>query len=242
MRLFHKTLGNYLTTPNWLSQVLAQANPIIDHGNLWLRLCSKCIMENEISEQEHEQVLDLLSQPNFREWNPSETQDPTPMSSNTTIRLAKAISRSVPIDWALAFLACALADIPAHVELVSSRANALQVDCVKDALASRLMQLHPVRARLRTYEAPLPACKCYMRYMESDLTYEGHNFHPAQRANLVAMAHDWAGLFSLDAIHDPPLANDTEASFYRRCIKWSPSLLLRALMFLMPTRSICSLC
>jgi len=219
VRLFHKTLDNYLTTSNWLNQVLTQANPIVDPERLWLRLCSKCIMENEISEQEHKQVLDLLSYPSIRTQNPSEIHDPTLMSSKA-IRLAKTLSGSIPIDRGLAFLACALADLPAHVDFVSPRAKALQVGCVKDALSSHLMQLHPIRTRLRTYEAPLPACKCYTYYADSDLTYDGHNFQPAQRANFVAMAHRWPELFSLDPIHDPPATNGTEAVFYERCIKW----------------------
>ncbi|KAK5080021.1 hypothetical protein LTR70_009031 [Exophiala xenobiotica] len=220
VRLFHKTLDNYLTTSNWLNQVLTQANPAIDPEHLWLRLCSKCIVENEVSEQEHKQVLNLLSRPNIRTENPSKVHDPTPTSSKSAIRLAKAISGSVPIDWVLAFLACALADLPAHLELVSPRVDALKVEYVENALASRLMQLHPIRARLRTYEAPLSACKCIMAYPEWDLTFDGHNFDSAQRANLVAMAHEWLELFSLNTVHDPPAANGTEAIFYERCIKW----------------------
>lgn len=220
VRLFHKTLDSSLTTSNWLNQVLTLANPTIDTEHLWLRLCSKCIVENEISEQEHKQVLDLLSYRSIRTQNLSEVHNPTLTSSKTAIRLAKAVSGSVPTDLTLAFLACALADLPAHIELVSPRADALKVGCMEDALASRLVQLHPVRARLRTYEAPLPACKCRTYYAASDLTYDGHDFTAAQRANLVAIAHEWPELFSLNSIHDPPATNGTEAVFYERCIKW----------------------
>jgi len=220
MRLFHKTLENYLTTSNWLNQVLTRADPSIHPEYLWLRLCSKCITGNEISEQEHKQVVDLLSQPDFHRRELSETRGPPLPSNETAMRLAEAFTGSVPTDWSLAFLACAVANLPAHIELVSPRENALNIDCVKDALASRMMQLHPVRIRLRTFEAPLPGCRCYLQYAEWDPAYTGHDFQPAQRANLVAMTHEWPELFSLDAIRDPSAADSTEAVFYQRCIDW----------------------
>lgn len=220
VRLFHKTLENYLTASNWLNQALTRADPTFHPENLWLRLCSKCITENEISEHEYKQVVDLLPQPDLHRRKLSETRGPPLPSNETAIRLAEAFSGSVPTDWSLAFLACAVANLPAHIELVSPRENALNIDCVKDALASRMMQLHPVRVRLRTFEAPVPGCRCYLRYAEWDPTYAGHDFQPAQRASLVAMTHEWPELLSLDAICDPRAADSTEAVFCRRCIDW----------------------
>lgn len=100
------------------------------------------------------------------------------------------------------------------------RSGALEVEYVKDALPSRLMQLHPVRNRLGVYEAPLPDCRCRAYYSSSDLTYKGHQFSPAQRAHLMAMSHEWPELLSLDLFRESSAADSPEAIFYREYVDW----------------------
>ena len=193
VRLFHKTLDSYLTASTWLSQVLSQAVPKIEPDQLWLCLYSRCIVEHEISETEYKQALILLSQLRLHEEDRLAKDDPYLMTSMAPKRLAMALAGSLPVDWTFAILTNALCDSPAFIDLCGAT-TALEFSFVKDAIGSRLLQLHPVGNTLRTYEAPVLACKCYTYFNESDFSYKEHDYGPLSRMKVMEVIHGWTKL------------------------------------------------
>ncbi|KAK5080510.1 hypothetical protein LTR24_008500 [Lithohypha guttulata] len=49
-QLFHKTLDTYLTTTGWARRILMQAELSIQPDDIWLQICTSCLLHNELSD------------------------------------------------------------------------------------------------------------------------------------------------------------------------------------------------
>lgn len=112
--------------------------------------------------------------------------------NDVVAQVANSFAYPCVVDSAQSFLDCAMAIL--HQDAVSL----LSLDHVQDAevlqaVGANIMQLHPIRDRLRGYEGPHLRCCCYIAFQDKDLNsakdLQLESFTTIERASLFALSH-----------------------------------------------------